>query len=279
MYKRRRNSRIFLGMIVLALAMCSCWLAITVVRTGILSPLLSSGAVATPHAGGLPLVLVAEAPTLLPTSAAGEPAAVVHIVDGDTIDVVIAGRQERVRYVGMDTPERAQPGYRAATEANRLLVEGQSVLLARDISDRDRNGRLLRFAFLADGRLVNAELIAQGWAQPLEYSPDITRAPEFRQLAVAAALARRGFWSGASAYDDVMSYGFTQQDTVLRTEPSGRSTAKLTIDSQTPLTVYGRTRNRFWLQVRTPARAGGWVEASTVWLNVDASTVPEVKSK
>src|SRR5688500_12541896 len=104
-----------------------------------------------------------------------EPAEVIKIVDGDTIEVILRGNNETVRYVGVDTPERGQPGYNAAKEANRALVAGKRVYLEQDKSHRDSFGRLLRYIFLEDGTLVNAKLIADGLAQPLEISPDTER--------------------------------------------------------------------------------------------------------
>jgi hypothetical protein len=74
----------------------------------------------------------------------GNLATVTYIVDGDTIDVAIGGTTYRVRYIGMDTPERGDYFFSEATEANRALVEGQQVILVKDVSETDRYGRLLR---------------------------------------------------------------------------------------------------------------------------------------
>ena len=74
------------------------------------------------------------------------PAQLVKVINGDTIDVSIAGKTERVRDVGVDTPERGQPGYQAATEANRALLGSGPLYLVRDVSDRDKTSskRLIR---------------------------------------------------------------------------------------------------------------------------------------
>jgi endonuclease YncB( thermonuclease family) len=71
------------------------------------------------------------------------PATLVKVIDGDTIDVSIAGKVERLRYVGIDAPERSQPGFEAATEANRTLLQAGALgagplYLVRDVSDRDK---------------------------------------------------------------------------------------------------------------------------------------------
>jgi len=103
------------------------------------------------------------APDLHPDPARLQPALVLHIVDGDTIDVDIDGRQERIRYYGIDTPERGDPCFSEATARNDALVDG-TVLLLPDARDRDRYGRLLRYVFDAQGQSVDARLIAEGYA-------------------------------------------------------------------------------------------------------------------
>jgi endonuclease YncB( thermonuclease family) len=90
-------------------------------------------------------------------------ARVVHVVDGDTIDVEIDGQKERVRYYGIDTPERGDACFSEATARNDELIDG-SVLLLPDARNRDRYGRLLRYIFDANGNSVDERLIAEGLA-------------------------------------------------------------------------------------------------------------------
>ena len=68
----------------------------------------------------------------------GEEATVLRVVDGDTIDVEINGERQRVRYIGMNTPERNEACYQEATQANVELVQGKSVMLVKDVSETDR---------------------------------------------------------------------------------------------------------------------------------------------
>jgi endonuclease YncB( thermonuclease family) len=103
------------------------------------------------------------APDLHPDPARLQAARVVHIVDGDTIDVEIDGHKERIRYYGIDTPERGQPCFSEATARNDALVDG-NVLLLPDARERDRYGRLLRYVFDGQDRSVDARLIAEGLA-------------------------------------------------------------------------------------------------------------------
>lgn len=106
-----------------------------------------------------------------PGSVAGESALVVDIIDGDTIDVRIDGDVFRVRYIGVNTPERDEPCYRDATNANADLVDGQTVTLVKDVSETDRYDRLLRYVYVGDV-FVNAELVAAGYAESNAYQPD-----------------------------------------------------------------------------------------------------------
>ncbi|MBI2200301.1 MAG: thermonuclease family protein, partial [Candidatus Rokubacteria bacterium] len=104
--------------------------------------------------------------TQVPTPPRSAEIRVVRIVDGDTIVVCcIAGREERVRYIGMDTPETKhptrgeEPGGREATEINRKLVEGKTARLELDVQERDRYGRVLAYVWVErDGEqvMVNA---------------------------------------------------------------------------------------------------------------------------
>ncbi|MEX2246499.1 MAG: thermonuclease family protein [Dehalococcoidia bacterium] len=92
-----------------------------------------------------------------------QPARALRVVDGDTIDVDLAGTEERVRFYGIDTAERGEPCYAEAADRLRLLLDGE-VRLRPDARDRDRFGRLLRYVYLPDGTSLDAQLIAEGLA-------------------------------------------------------------------------------------------------------------------
>jgi micrococcal nuclease len=130
------------------------------------------------------------------TVPAGGEVAVVRIVDGDTIAVAIGGpRGTKVRLIGIDTPERGDCMFHAATERMRALVEGRNVRLVRDVSETDRYGRLLRYVYV--GRtFVNAALVTEGFANAATFPPDVAHAREFVALERVARAARRGLWAG-----------------------------------------------------------------------------------
>jgi micrococcal nuclease len=108
------------------------------------------------------------------------------VIDGDTIDVEIDGEEFRVRYVGVNTPERDEPCYWEAWQANRRLVEGQIVTLVRDVSETDRYGRLLRYVYLG-GLPINETLVREGYAEVVVYGDDDRFAASFQELEEAAS--------------------------------------------------------------------------------------------
>ena len=133
---------------------------------------------------------------------AGAVGRVVKVVDGDTIHVQLGAVREKVRYIGVDTPETKDPRRpvqcfgRKAAAYNAGLVGGERVRLVRDVEQRDRYGRLLAYVYRArDGLFVNAELARQGFARPLSIPPDVRYADRFAALAREARAAGRGLWS------------------------------------------------------------------------------------
>lgn len=128
---------------------------------------------------------------------------VVRIVDGDTIHVQLADRVEKVRYIGVNTPEvhhprkGEEPGGRAAAAVNRALVSGRHVRLALDVQSRDRHGRLLAYVWV-DDTMVNAELVRRGFAQVMTVPPNVHHQSLFLKLQREAREAGRGLWSEAA---------------------------------------------------------------------------------
>ena len=130
-------------------------------------------------------------------------ATVTHVVDGDTIDVRIAGRTERVRLIGIDTPETKKPntpiqcyGPEASAHTTEMLPIGTSVRLERDVVGRDDYGRLLGYVFrLDDGLFVNLDLVEHGYAQPLTIPPNTAFAGAFAEAAGAAERGDVGLWA------------------------------------------------------------------------------------
>jgi len=121
-----------------------------------------------------------------------EEALVAWVIDGDTIELA-DGRH--VRYLGIDTPESGEPYAEEATAKNKELVEGKIVELHPGKRDQDEYGRLLRYVYV-DGVFVNAELVAQGFANAYIFDPDERFSQVLVQLEQYAKLRQQGLWSG-----------------------------------------------------------------------------------
>jgi micrococcal nuclease len=130
-------------------------------------------------------------------------ATVVRVIDGDTVELRVGGHRERVRLIGVNTPETVDPrkpvqcyGPEAKAFTHDLLAPGAAVHLERDVEPRDDYGRLLGYVYRADdGLFVNLELAWQGFAVPLTIQPNTAHATEFVAAAQAAERAGRGLWA------------------------------------------------------------------------------------
>ncbi len=135
----------------------------------------------------------------LPDGANGR---IVKVIDGDTVDVSMSGRTERVRLIGVDTPETKKPntpiqcfGPEASKHTNELLPVGTPVLVQRDVEARDPYGRLLGYVYrTSDNLFVNQDLIVNGFARPLSIAPNTAFAGEFARLAQSAQNSKIGLW-------------------------------------------------------------------------------------
>jgi micrococcal nuclease len=136
---------------------------------------------------------------------------VVRVIDGDTVVLRTDGREETVRLIGIDTPEvreseklerdvRRQGRDRAtiqamgarATKYTQERVLARSVFVERDVRLRDRYGRSLAYLWLADGRLLNAEIVREGYAVAMTVPPNVKYAAHFVALEREARASRRG---------------------------------------------------------------------------------------
>lgn len=122
---------------------------------------------------------------------------VTRVIDGDTIEL---SNGEKVRYIGVDTPELHHPQKeveyyaREAYEANRRLVEGKRVRLELDVEERDRYGRILAYVYV-DDLMVNEWLVANGYARVATFPPNVKYAERFLQLEREARQAKIGLWA------------------------------------------------------------------------------------
>lgn len=146
------------------------------------------------------------------TTVAAGLAVIDHLVDGDTVDVVIDGQRERVRLTGIDTPEIAHAasggrpgnaaecfGDEASAHIAELLPVGTEVRLVRDVVARDDYGRLLAYVYRHSDRLfVNEAMVRGGFAQPLTIAPNDAFVDAFVAAARSAESEDIGLWSACA---------------------------------------------------------------------------------
>lgn len=133
----------------------------------------------------------------------GSDSVIQSVTDGDTITVVVQGKREKVRLIGVDTPETVDPrrpvgcyGKEASEFTKSQLPKGTEVRLVLDAEPRDRYGRLLAYVYRAsDEVFINAELAKHGYAQPLTIPPNVAHADEFARLSAEARENNRGLWA------------------------------------------------------------------------------------
>ncbi len=122
---------------------------------------------------------------------------VVRVVDGDTVELA---NGEKVRYIGMDTPESVDPRKpvecfaKQATIRNKELVLGKVVTLKSDAANRDRYGRLLRYVYVED-KFINLQLISEGYAYSVSFPPNIKYQDIFDNAEKIARERNEGLWS------------------------------------------------------------------------------------
>jgi micrococcal nuclease len=130
-------------------------------------------------------------------------ATVERIVDGDTLVADLGGTSEKVRLIGVDTPESVKPNTpvqcfakEASAHLAQLLPVGSAIRLERDVEARDRYDRLLAYVYRADDDLfVNLELAEEGYANPLTIPPNVAHANDFVAAAGRARESAKGLWS------------------------------------------------------------------------------------
>lgn len=217
-------------------------IAIFVTIIACLSLLLGGCVIQTPR---LPDIETAPSPSQAVPSPQVTEATVARVIDGDTIEVDIGGALYKVRYIGIDTPEIGRPGADEATAANSQLVSGKTVYLEKDVSENDRYGRLLRYIWTDEG-MVNAILVANGYAQVATYPPDVKYQQDFLELQRQAEDAGAGLW------------------TVPQPVPAAEGTFVGSINSDVyhyPTCTYAQRiypENQIWFSSSEDARANGY---------------------
>lgn len=138
-----------------------------------------------------------------------------HIIDGDTVAIRFDMGIEKIRLIGIDTPEK-RPSKRASLQSERshrslqVIMElgeratramreiappGLPVTVEYDVTPRDKYGRLLAYLFTPDGTMINEEIIKRGYAQLLTIPPNVKYGSRFQRALTESRSARRGLWA------------------------------------------------------------------------------------
>jgi len=138
----------------------------------------------------------------------------VRVIDGDTIEL---DSGERVRYIGINTPETDEQYGDEATSINSDLVLNKTLRLEKDVSETDKYGRLLRYVYVGD-IFVNAYLVENGYAQVSTYPPDVKYSNYFKELQSKAIENETGFWAPEEEEDKGEAVAVEEEEPVVGEE-------------------------------------------------------------
>ncbi len=151
----------------------------------------------------------------LSSASAHERVNVVYVVDGDTIAIQRGDRAEKVRLIGIDTPESKEnpkalrdagrtglditviisQGKKATSFVRGIVKKGDFVSLEFDVVERDKYGRLLAYVYLSDGRLLNELIVKSGFAYVLTIPPNVKYKSKFIEAFQYARENKLGLWA------------------------------------------------------------------------------------
>lgn len=201
---------------------------------------------------------------------------VVRVIDGDTIE--LAGGQ-RVRYIGIDTPETVDPRKPVqcfgveASKRNKQLVEGRRVRLEKDVGEMDRYGRLVRYVYIGDV-FINLELVKYGFAYSYTYPPDVKYQDQFTEAERVAREQKKGLWGSCPVASESQTPATTPTPSISPADqPANSCTIKGNINSSGEkiyhiegcgsynATKIDEARGERWFCSETDAVAAGWRKA------------------
>lgn len=167
--------------------------------------------------GGLSAALQ-DKPSAVPVALQAGFYQVTQFDDGDTVIVNMGGVEEKVRFIGVDTPETKDPRKpvqcfgQAASAFTKTLIADNPVKLESDPTNtnRDRYGRLLRYVYMPDGTFVNQEIIRQGYGFAYVSFP-AQKLEQFKAAQAEARTANRGLWASCKPIENQYG-GFTSND-------------------------------------------------------------------
>lgn len=140
---------------------------------------------------------ISELPKIISDAQDSESATVIRVVDGDTVEI---DNSNKVRLIGINTPEKKEANYLAAKENMEKLSLNQKVFLEKGVENEDKYGRKLRYIFM-ENKFVNVEQISAGLASSFEYGSDTKYSFLFNCLETDAKKKGLGIWQGFGKYN------------------------------------------------------------------------------
>jgi len=123
------------------------------------------------------------------------PYKVTAVIDGDTADIIINGKTERLRFSGINTPEKGECYYLEAKNKLKELILNKEIYIQQDITDRGNYGRLLRYIYL-DDLLINEHLVEEGYAKVYDkYKNDTSKYYQLKRVEAEAIRLNKGLWN------------------------------------------------------------------------------------
>ncbi len=162
----------------------------------------------------IPLFLIAQQ-TDAQTANSKQYAIVKEVIDGDTLRIIINGKTEKLRLIGIDAPEihKNRKAYIMARKSHksveyiikmgelskryvcRILKPGDKIIVEFDVQLRDKYGRLLGYVFLPSGEMLNEKILKDGYASILTIPPDVKYVSRLYKAYVYARKNNKGLWS------------------------------------------------------------------------------------
>lgn len=191
---------------------------------------------------------------------------VVRVVDGDTLIVQIDDKEERVRLIGVDTPESVHPDAsknveagKVASEFTKSRLEGEYIELEFDVQERDKYGRLLAYVW-HNGEMFNKVLLREGYAQVATFPPNVKYVEEFTQLEREAREAKRGLWA------DLLDDSEKEEDSTNSEPVQGNKGDKQTAKENTK-DKYVASKNSDKYHLANYTHAGEISPENQIWFN------------
>lgn len=151
---------------------------------------------------------------------------VTKVVDGDTFEVIIDGKTEKIRMLGIDSPEKFESrklnndtsrthkdkqtiimlGYLASEYTERLIGNKKVILISDSIGDKtDKYGRLLRYVYLEDGTFINLKIVQDGYAEAYR-KYNYSKKDEFIKAEKTAREEKRGLWGDINGLENLNEF-------------------------------------------------------------------------